>query len=341
MSTRFRGVIYKYTSPSGRVYVGQTISPKRRHQTFLSSKQRYGGAKLEAARKKYPPILWDYEIIERVYCSSIELLFRALDALEIYYIGVYDSFNTGYNSTLGGLGWLGYVRSADIGKKISARAKKRRISCYRNGVLVKEYPSVLAVSRISGVHSYSIISCCTGKYRASGGFEWCYSDDTSRVALLSNYTTCFKRRFLLQYDLCGRYIRSWNSIKDAAGGVASTASVIQLCTSGRRSSCLGSFWCWSDDCKRVQELESLYFSYLSCGVEQDVIVQRELSGSFVSWHRSQVDAAIAVYGTSAVRGALGSCVRGTVKSYHGYSWERCRVLLKLSAGMQLYIHEIL
>ena len=29
-----RGIIYKYTSPSGKVYIGQTINEKDRRNTF-------------------------------------------------------------------------------------------------------------------------------------------------------------------------------------------------------------------------------------------------------------------------------------------------------------------
>ena len=30
------GVIYKYTSPSGKIYIGQTINPKERYRKHIS-----------------------------------------------------------------------------------------------------------------------------------------------------------------------------------------------------------------------------------------------------------------------------------------------------------------
>lgn len=40
-----RGIIYKYTSPSGKVYIGQTINEKDRRKHFLIQKLSYGGIK--------------------------------------------------------------------------------------------------------------------------------------------------------------------------------------------------------------------------------------------------------------------------------------------------------
>lgn len=37
------GVVYKYTSPSGKVYIGQTSNEKRRRSEFFRINQSYGG----------------------------------------------------------------------------------------------------------------------------------------------------------------------------------------------------------------------------------------------------------------------------------------------------------
>ena len=58
-----KGIIYKYTSPSGKVYIGQTINEYKRRNTFLNLNLKYGGAKVENARKKYLPENFIYEII--------------------------------------------------------------------------------------------------------------------------------------------------------------------------------------------------------------------------------------------------------------------------------------
>lgn len=46
-----RGIIYKYTSPSGKVYIGQTINEKDRRKHFLIQKLSYGGIKIEGTQE--------------------------------------------------------------------------------------------------------------------------------------------------------------------------------------------------------------------------------------------------------------------------------------------------
>lgn len=46
----FTGVIYKYTSPSNKVYIGQTTDEEMRKYRFKTS-VNYGGLKIDNARK--------------------------------------------------------------------------------------------------------------------------------------------------------------------------------------------------------------------------------------------------------------------------------------------------
>ena len=98
-----RGIIYKYISPSNKVYIGQTINEKDRRKHFLNVKLSYGGSKIDNARIKYGPENFTYMILEEKYYCSKEDASKDLDLLECYYIGLNDSYKNGYNSTLGGL----------------------------------------------------------------------------------------------------------------------------------------------------------------------------------------------------------------------------------------------
>ena len=60
---KIKGVIYKYESPNKKVYIGQTINEKRRKSEFLQVNQKYGGLKINNARKKYGPENFQYEIL--------------------------------------------------------------------------------------------------------------------------------------------------------------------------------------------------------------------------------------------------------------------------------------
>ena len=88
--------IYMWTSPSGKSYIGQSVDLQKRKGAFLRFGDRYGGEKINCARKKYNhKSLWNYKVLE--YCGIDKL-----DERERYYIELYDTINNGYNCESGG-----------------------------------------------------------------------------------------------------------------------------------------------------------------------------------------------------------------------------------------------
>ena len=95
--------IYKLTFPSGKVYIGQSINiegrwieHKQDHKNCNNQKYKLKNiTKLRSSYKKYP---WD-----KISKDIIEIcLPEWLNAKEIYYISVNDSFTNGLNGTSGG-----------------------------------------------------------------------------------------------------------------------------------------------------------------------------------------------------------------------------------------------
>lgn len=107
----FTGVIYRWVSPTNRSYIGQTINPLTRYNDFLNTAKTYGGLVIDRARRKYPPKAWQYSVLEVISKSSKDELANMLDEREIFYIQKYDSYHSGYNSTLGGGGVFGRGKS--------------------------------------------------------------------------------------------------------------------------------------------------------------------------------------------------------------------------------------
>lgn len=118
------GIIYKYTSPSGKVYIGQTLDEERRRNEFLNLSIRYAGKRIELARKKYKPENFKYEILEKKEYDNIENALYDLNLMESYYIGKFDSYNNGYNMTYGGEGVRGIIFDNEIKSKISDTLKE-------------------------------------------------------------------------------------------------------------------------------------------------------------------------------------------------------------------------
>lgn len=116
--------IYCWTSPSGKKYVGQTNNLAGRKRQFLNFNSNYssGLSKIDMARKKYnDKSLWSYEIIE----SCVE---EMLNEREAYWIKKLDTFNNGYNSTLGGNGVCG-AKFTDETKRMMS---EKKIEYFRN-----------------------------------------------------------------------------------------------------------------------------------------------------------------------------------------------------------------
>lgn len=84
------GIIYKYTSPSGKCYIGQTTNEKirREHWNTIGS---YAGVKIDRARVKYGISNFTYEVIVRNRYRTKKEAKEELDKLEIYYINEYNS----------------------------------------------------------------------------------------------------------------------------------------------------------------------------------------------------------------------------------------------------------
>ena len=96
------GVIYRYKSPSGKYYIGQTIDEKNRRRSFLTHNAQYGGTKIDRARKKYGPENFEYTVLIKIEGDDPDEVKYYLNTLEEGFIRIYDSFKRGYNSTTGG-----------------------------------------------------------------------------------------------------------------------------------------------------------------------------------------------------------------------------------------------
>lgn len=126
----FKGIIYKATNiKNGKVYIGQTYSTNKykckSSEVLLSSRKKKHYTKSETdttnnhflnALKAYDKDDFEWESL--ICCYSL----KELNYYESYYIELYDSFNTGYNSTTGG---ENYIVSEELKLKYSNSAKER------------------------------------------------------------------------------------------------------------------------------------------------------------------------------------------------------------------------
>lgn len=207
------GVIYKYISPSNKVYIGQTINEYERRHSFLT-KERYAGDKIDNARKKYGPKNFKYEVLEKHKYLTIEEASKSLNVLETYYIGLYDSFKRGYNMSLGGEGSPGYHLTPEQIKKCKIRMSinnpfkgrkhtervKRIISKANSKPVIQidpitneeiaEFSSALEAGKYFGKPraNSEIVKVCKGYISPSGrhfitalGYKWKYKESSTTI----------------------------------------------------------------------------------------------------------------------------------------------------------------
>lgn len=117
-----KGVIYKITSPTGRIYIGKTVNFEKRMRRYKRN-DKTGQKIIESSIEKYG---WENHKVEIIDHAPIE----HLNELEIKYIKELDTFNfdnsNGMNLTRGGEGSFGAKRS-DETKKLMSERKKGKI----------------------------------------------------------------------------------------------------------------------------------------------------------------------------------------------------------------------
>lgn len=121
-----KGIVYKVTSPSNKIYIGITITNlKERQRTHLRDVNKGSKLPFHNAIRKYGIENLVWEVIDN------ENDFQKLKKLEINYIKEYDTYNKGYNQTLGGEGSFGFKHTKEQ-KENNSKIRKQFLSNKEN-----------------------------------------------------------------------------------------------------------------------------------------------------------------------------------------------------------------
>lgn len=177
--------IYKITSPSGKVYIGQSIDIEKRWKIHKGLYESHGTNKLKRSLIKYGVLKHLFEVVEK--CTLNQIYER-----EIYWIKFYNSIKKGLNILEGGQG----VRMTDDIKIKISNNKKNHI-CYQN----KERGEKISQSLKGRNNTWG-----KGKEKIGKKQE---KEFKERLAIL-------KSKYIYQFDKKGNLIQEWDSIKNAA-----------------------------------------------------------------------------------------------------------------------------
>ena len=224
------GFIYKYTSPSGKSYIGQTIySLKERAKT--SSGSGYSNCTIFfRAIEKYGFENFEYEILG-------EFPIEELDEKEKYFIKKENTLQpNGYNIKIGG------ASAFEKGK-----LRRERINQFDlNGKFIKTYESLRLAAEDNNTNYQSISAVLRRIREQHNGFIYRYEGEEAPQPYTSRKT---HGRITAQYDLNGNLIQVYPSANQAAlaiGKDKNAARNIRSVCAGERNTAYGYKWKYLD-----------------------------------------------------------------------------------------------
>lgn len=203
-------IVYKYTSPSGKHYIGKTYNEQMRKYHHKREASKGNTRPLYRAMRKYGIENFTYEVIVKNVPSYM------INAFEKYWINFYNAVENGYNCTIGGDGLQEPSQETRVkigntskgrqhtqetknrigvafrGKKLSEEhiaklkkpkseehkikaglAKCKKVQCVETGII---YDSIRLANVAVGfnVQSSNITSVCKGRRNTAANLHWRY-----------------------------------------------------------------------------------------------------------------------------------------------------------------------
>lgn len=217
--------IYKITNTvNGKCYIGQSRDIEARWQKHLSAYKSSPDWELYRAFKKYGISKFTFEIVEE--CQINELNER-----EIYWIAQYDSFNNGYNMTLGGEACNGTNDKVVYQYDLS-------------GSLIGEYKSAHEAARALNIQFTNICKVCRGERKTAGGFGWSYEKKEKAQPIK---TKRLGDGTVLQYTKDGQFIAEYPTATEADRITGISRTTIGLVCKGKGKTAGGFVWKYKNE----------------------------------------------------------------------------------------------
>lgn len=237
------GIIYKITNKiNGKCYIRQTtkkrgfldrypnkgVGIERVYNFHKNNKNKNEGYNvyLFNSIEKYG---FDAFSVDEVFDVAFNK--DELNEKEMYYIKYFDSFNNGYNSTLGGEGTSGFHSLS--GKECPVSRSVCQISI--DGTLIKIWDCISDVTKKLGIDSSKICCVCRGQRATTQGYVWVYLEDYdenidySRKPMAKNRTKDAKAVLLLDKDSI-KILQEFKSVNEAARKLnISSGEVSKVC----------------------------------------------------------------------------------------------------------------
>lgn len=218
--------IYKITSPTGRVYIGQSIDLLRRQFEYLKLNKCKGQPRLYASLVKYGFSEHIFEVVEE--CSVEELNTRERHWQDFYNVLSKKGLNCRLTGTQGNSGYL-----SEQTKQNQSRSKK---------VFFQTEEGRKAINKRLVNTDFKTRTLNTDYSSRTANTD--YKSFQKRKVLNTDYTRIAKKHMkpVNQYNKDGTYIREWSSIKEAGEATKTHRTDITQCCKGKYKSAGGFIW---------------------------------------------------------------------------------------------------
>lgn len=225
------GSIYRFIGPTGKSYIGQTTNlPDVRKAQHRKSAEKGVKTKFYDAIRKYGFDSFDFEVVYTLVTEGD--LRQELNALETYYIGKYDSYQNGYNMTIGG-----DTCGKTVGKQISSYDKE--------GNYVATFESAEDAARILGrpKSSSTIRECARKEYGTALGFQWRDGDIVDNIGPVVYEERTYpvlkgkdnhRSKKVYQYSKSGELVKIWNAALEAEREEGFSSTEISNAANGKK-----------------------------------------------------------------------------------------------------------
>ncbi len=199
---------------------------------------------------------------------------------------------------------LGRRRSLEERLQFAEQQKKPITQYSLNGDKIHTFPSVQDAAKAIGASVSSLSQCALMRTKESCGFIWRYVDYDRLPSSQMPEKTHALSKSVHQYDKNGNYIRSFDSISEAAKAISRTTT--SLCTALKNgTSCAGYKWKYADSSTRI-------------GVKTKAVIQMSLDGTEIAHFDSVKEEAEAL---GIDKNQIACAARGVHKTSGGFRWK--------------------
>jgi hypothetical protein len=114
-----------------------------------------------------------------------------------------------------------------------------------NGNILKEWDNISNASLFLNKPGCAIVETCLNKRKSAYGFIWRYKNEPLNQDYIYSKNKPYKP--IIQYDMCGCFIKKWDSIKEASHIINIHTSNISSCCRGKQKSAGGYIWKYKEN----------------------------------------------------------------------------------------------